>query len=330
LTSTNPFRRPLALLLAALLASTAQAVQNEYTLRASAMIPGARVLVDGVELKFSDESFVDPQPIEIRPEGAAGLIQAVLDVPDLGLTLVVNAAVLELQVREDGGLDVAIREWIESGGRLDVYHEQDSPAVRVLASGAEIGVGRGIVRLAARGEGLDVTAAQGQIAIQLPENRALQLTDGGENAVAIAAGGAADAARRVSDARVAVFADYQRLVQSSLLPDLVRVAEAVAEGDIEPPTRAAAVAAVAVAPLVQVREIVPRGGTVARVETGLQSALRSAPVQNLAESFIQGGEAALAVVGARLQRTRVVGAAGGARSPLSISPQVSRPFTIGR
>jgi hypothetical protein len=251
-------------------------------------------------------------------------------VPEAGVTLVASAATIQLNVREDGGLEIALNAWGEGSGWLDVYHDQDAPPVGLSVAGARVALPRGIVRMAAQGDAVVLWAASGQARVALADNREVALTGGAENALTVAGGAAVGPATRAANAEGAVFVAYQNVVQASLLPDLVRVAESVAEGDIEPPTRAAAVAAVAVAPAVTVREIVPRGGTVSRITTGLQGALRAAPIQNLAESFLSSGQAAQAVVGARLQRTRVVSDAGSARSPLAVSPEVTRPFSIGR
>ncbi len=151
----------------------------------------------------------------------------------------------------------------------------------------------------------------------------------GDNSVMVMADGTLSLAARVEQVAASMRLRRSSIVQRSLLPDLVRVAEEVTEGDIEPPTRGAQIPVAAVAPQVRIPEIVPRGTLASQVISGSQGFATRA-VQSTAESFIGSDSAALAVVGARLQRTRITGSiVAGARAPLSVNIELLRPFTIG-
>jgi hypothetical protein len=118
-------------------------------------------------------------------------------------------------------------------------------------------------------------------------------------------------------------------VQQSLLRDLVRVAESAAEGDIEPPARGSAVPIAAIATAVRVADIVPRGGGPTTFSgSSAQSSSVATQGGSTAEAFLTSGQAALAVVGARIQGTRIVGGTAG-RAPLGVNNQFRRRFTLG-
>ena len=152
----------------------------------------------------------------------------------------------------------------------------------------------------------------------------------GANGVIVAADGTLSPPQRVEGIAVTMASAQSVVIQRSLLPDMVRVAEEVAEGDIESPTRGAPTPVATVAPQVRIAEIVPRGSIAAQIIAGAQAVVQ-ASVPSTAESFLGSRSAALAVVGARLQRTRITGSPGAApQAPLSINTQLSRPFTIKR
>ena len=227
-----------------------------------------------------------------------------------------------------GGLEV---------GSFDVYYDDGGSApVAVSVGGATVLLQRGSLRAERTADGVQVSVGDGQAVVyggELPAGGVAALTDGvtldaaNGNSLTLAADGTLGDAVRIERVGASMLTLRSTIMQRSLLPDLVRVAEQVTEGDIEPPTRGAQIPAVAVAPQVRIPEIVPRGSLASQVISGSQG-FASGSVQATAETFIGSGSAALAVVGVRLQRTRITRsfAAGG---PLSISRELLRPFTIG-
>ncbi len=262
------------------------------------------------------------------PEGEPGERRGIFRVAAAGLTLVLDGVDVEIAPREDGGLRLKLIE--SSAGTLDIYHERETPTLLIEGTGFSIGLPRGALRIvrSAAGAAVEISASDGRASL-IPTGRdGLVLDAAGANRVSIAADGAAASPARAEGAAQAMASLRRGLVQRSLLPDLVRVAEAVAEGDIEPPTRGAAIAAAAVAPEVRISEIVPRGGTTSRLAAGGAQVGGAGAAASTAEAFIRTGQAALAVVGARLQRTRIIGATVG--RTLTVNPQLSRPFSLGR
>jgi hypothetical protein len=153
------------------------------------------------------------------------------------------------------------------------------------------------------------------------------LDAGGKNSAIVRAAALSEPARIEVGGEMA--ATRSRVVQQSLLRDLVRVAESAAEGDIEPPARGSAVPIAAIATAVRVVDIVPRGSGVTSFSGGTApSSGVAAQGGSTADAFLSSGQAALAVVGARIQSTRIVGGTAG-RAPLGVNNQFRRRFTLG-
>jgi hypothetical protein len=292
----------------------------------TARLPEAEVLIYDEEASLGVEQLIvadDPLPISFA--GEPGTRRAIFNLDGLAVTLVVNAVDIELMLRGDGGLDIAVTG-AEAGGWIDVYHMTGSPLTVLNLPHASIGLPKAVVRAEHLGDDVwKVTVVSGKVGIETDSDEAGAIDAG--NATTIGSDGGLTAATAVSGMLDQLSAAQSAIAQSSLLPDFVRVAEAVAEGDIEPPTRASRVVSQVVAPVVRVKEIVPRGGVATQVEGRAVASVAAAAAQSTAEAFFEG-DAALAVVGARLQRTRVIGTSGVGGRALRINPELTVPFLL--
>lgn len=303
------------------------------------------------------DSFYSDAPLLASVSRPGGGGAAILYVADAGLTIVIGGTTVVLRQNEEGGVDVLVQMPGELPGYVDLYHQADAPAVRVLpmagaleeALAADdfaerldqltrvmIGLKRGalrVLRTSAQGDA-SVAVAVGTAAVSGEANGGIMLDAAGKNRVLLTSAGAIGETDRLEGLLAQMHTDRSRVVQLSLLPEFVRVAEGVAEGDIEPPTRGSTVVAAAVTPPLRLREIVPRGGIVTRASVSTVGGAVARAVQSTAERFIgeRTGGAALAVVGGRVERTRITGTsgAGAQRPPLSISRDLSRRFFLGR
>lgn len=339
------WRRFVAAAVCALLTATVALAQDGATLKVTLTALGDQTVAtlgtqSPAERGASDVAAIDA-PLVFSLSAPAGVLpQAALRVTigELGdVVVLVESASLEFSVREDveGAMSIAF----DSGpsGKVDVYNALSAPAsLLVSVRGGSILLPRGNVRVRSVDAGVDVATSQGVVAVfggALPEEGVKSLSGGKSidassvNALMLRPDGSISEARS-EDLAADMIRRRSALVQRSLLPDLVKQAEAVAEGDIEPPTRGARLAA-AVALEIRVPEIVPRGGIVQAIVSGAVT-VAQAPARSTAEAFVGSGNAAEVVIGARLLRTRVVGAAPGSTSPLRISGDVRRPFTLGR
>lgn len=262
------------------------------------------------------------------PEGAPDRRGGLFRIGAAGVSFALEGSEVEVLLRGDGGLGMKMTLG-DGAGLIDVYHDRDTPTLLLEGPGFSLGMQRGAVRILrnAGAPATDVIVIEGRASLIPTGKSGLVLDAAATNRVSVGADGSASAPVRGDGAAAQMTQSRRSLVQSSLIPDLVRQAEAVAEGDIEPPSRGAAIAAVVVAPEVRISEIVPRGTTAARVVSGAQQVGAASAPTSTAEAFIRTGQAALAVVGARLQRTRIVGATG-AQVGLQASPEVSRPFNL--
>jgi hypothetical protein len=327
-----------------------------------------RVVALGEEsaLRFGDreaaqvgdsDSFYSDAPLLAGVSRPGGGGAAILYVADAGLTIVIGGSTVVLRQNEEGGVDVLIQMPGELPGYVDLYHQSDAPAVRALPMAGNleealaaddfaerldqltrvmIGLKRGalrVLRTSAAGDS-SVAVAAGSAAVSGEANGGIVLDAAGKNRVLLTAAGAIGQPDRLEGVPAQMQTDRSRIVQLSLLPEFVRVAEGVAEGDIEPPTRGSTVVAAAVTPPLRLREIVPRGGIVSRQSVSTVGGAVARAVQSTAERFIgeRTGGAALAVVGGRVERTRITGTSGAGvqRPPLSISRDLSRRFFLGR
>lgn len=298
---------------------------DEVSLFITAHAPGAQVRVWG-EPALAMEQFLYPDdtlPIELAGPPAAR--QAVLNADAVATTIVLNAVDVELALGADGGLSVAAAS-SEPGAWIDVYHGADAPQVELRVGAATVRVPRAAVRAEhLGGDAWRISVANGAASVVAADGAEVAVQAG--SAAEVDASGATGPAAPAALGLAQMTAAQSEITQASLLPDFVRVAEAVAEGDIEPPTRAARVEAAVVAPTVTIREVVPRGGTSLRVESRALVGVAGSRAQSTAEAFLASGEAALAVVGARLQRTRIIGAAAGGRA-LAINRELTPPFLL--
>jgi hypothetical protein len=286
----------------------------------------------------SEQPLFEDEALPVSVQGPQGRRQALLHVRSAGVSLLLDGLGVDLQARGDGGVSVRVNAGAR--GAVDVYHDRERPWTLITLPGAWIGLSRGAVRIrpAQAAGSFEIIVASGSAGVfagQAPAGEAaggqaqLVLDADGQNSVVLAADGTLSAPRRDDAIAAQLTADRRAVVQRSLLPELVRVAEAVAEGDIEPPTRGSRFAAVTVAPEVRIPEIVPRGGVAAILSAGART-VTVATVQSTAEAFLGSREAALAVVGARLERTRIIGNPATMRAPLSISRELRTPFLLGR
>ncbi|MBU0638381.1 MAG: hypothetical protein KKB50_05905 [Planctomycetes bacterium] len=282
-----------------------------------------QVRAGNMQFLYADETL----PVSLR--GRAGRRSAILNIATLETTLVLHEIELELSLRDDGGLTIAVPAG-EENGCLDVYHAADEPLTVLSLLGASVGLPRGALRVQRLpNEELDVRVGHGRASI-VSSGGELVLDADGMNAVTLRSDGTPGEPRRDDTVAALMAGGRSDIMQRSLLPDLVRVAEAVAEGDIEPPTRGARIAAVSVAPTVRLSEVVPRGGATVSISVGATGG-QAGTAASTADVFLGSGQAALAVVGARLERTRIIGNPGTtSRAPLSISGELRNPFTLGR
>ena len=288
----------------------------------------------------SEQPLFEDEALAVSVQGPQDLRQALLHVRSAGLSLLLDGLGVELQARADGGVSVRVSAAAGARGTLDVSHDRERPFTLIPLPGAWIGLSRGALRIRpgqAAGT-FEIIAASGRAGVfagpaptgEVAGRQAQLVLDAhGQNSVVLAADGTLSAPRRDDAIAAQLTADRRAVVQRSLLPELVRVAEAVAEGDIEPPTRGSRFAAVTVAPEVRIAEIVPRGGVAAILSAGART-ITVATAQSTAEAFLGSREAALAVVGARLERTRIIGNPATTRAPLSISRELRTPFLLGR
>lgn len=252
-------------------------------------------------------------------------------------TIFVESATIEIRERSDAAAEVNIAFEGGAAGTVDVYSALPEPAVLLITTaGGNVLLPRGNVRVKSSDGGIEISTSSGKAAVSggaLPDGgvKALaggqSLDAGAVNRIMLQAGGKLSEGKRVEDLSLAMARFRGGVVQRSLLPDLVKQAEAVAEGDIEPPTRGTKIAA-AIAIEIRIPEIVPRGGIVQAIVSGARSATTAA-ARSTAEAFAGSQNAAEALIGARLLRTRVVGAPAGSSVPLTISNQIRRPFTLG-
>lgn len=284
------------------------------------------------------EPLTADSPVPFMLTGAEGAAkQATLLLSGVGVAITVDSTSIEMQLRRDCAVGVRAFTDGGNGGWVDVYSSNNG-AVLLTFPGGNVVMKAGGVRLDRTERGVRVMVSGGQALVfggALPAEGVSELKNGtvlgGDqaNAVLVGPGGTLSAPEAAADAGATMRRATSLVVQQSMLPDLVRLAESVAEGDIEPPTRGTRVPVVSVAPEVRIPEIVPRGGVAGQLLAGTQAVV-SGSVRTTAETFFASGNAALAIVGARLERTRIVGTPTGIGAPLSISGQLTRPFTIGR
>lgn len=289
---------------------------------------GGVVLAGQIAEVFDDEQMAVAVTREDKPGAAAFYI------PEFAVTIVASGASFALKIADDhSSFDIFWSRDDTSWGWIDVYHNQSDPAVRVVINGAEVGLKRGAVRVgrASQTGDLEVLAGAGQAFVVTQTGDAATLSAGAENQLFISTDGRLSAPVRRENAPTEMANSRAEIVQLSLVPDFARIAESVAEGDIAPPTRGSRVPAVAVAPSVRIREIVPRGGVVTRATAVSVAGSFTRGAQSTAEQFIgqRTVGVALAVVGARFERTRVTGATG-VRPPLAINVEVRPRFLLGR
>lgn len=266
----------------------------------------------------------EPLRVEVKG-GAQDAREVMLRLDALATNLLAARTTVELEI--DNNRALLVRPQLGTNGLLDVYHDADSPPLTVLINDASVRIARGVVRIRAASDGqVEILCASGVAAIGAGAAK-IALESAGKNRVYLRGTSLSEAAR-VEVARD-VAATRSRIVQQSLLRDLVRVAESAAEGDIEPPARGSAVPIAAITTAVRVADIVPRGGGPTSFSgAAAQGSNVAGQGGSTAEAFLTSGQAALAVVGARIQATRVVGGAPG-RAPLGVNNQLRRRFTLG-
>lgn len=310
---------------------TAPAEPREVVAVVTAMGDGAEVRLGDVVAQRPGQNprLIEPEPIPVSVVARGVSEIAAIQISGADASLVLNHVELDLRVRADGGLSIKLNRPAQGEWWLDVYHGADSPVVQIELAEAVLSLPSGSVRISSDQGRIRVRVATGRLTGQSAAGQiALDATDRNETTISgdsFATAGRAEGT--IQDQSVA----RSSIVQRSLLPDLVRVAEAAAEGDIEPPTRGSTVQARAVAPEVRVAEIVPRGGVISTLVSGAgQSAVfaGSGGAATQAEALLSSGQAAQAVVGARLQRTRFTASRTG--TSFAISQQFSQFLVIGR
>jgi hypothetical protein len=266
----------------------------------------------------------EPLRVEVKG-GTKGAREVMLRIDALATNLLAAGTTIGLELGD--GRALTIHPQLGTDGLLDVYHDADSPPLTVQVGDTAIRVARGVVRVRAASDGqVEILCASGSAAIAAGAAK-IALESAGKNRVSVR-GTSLSEESRVEVARD-ITATRSRIVQQSLLRDLVRVAESAAEGDIEPPARGSAVPITAIAAAVRVADIVPRGGGPTSFSgAAAQGSNVAGQSASTAEAFLSSGQAALAVVGARIQATRVVGGAPG-RAPLGVNNQLRRRFTLG-
>jgi hypothetical protein len=277
---------------------------------------------------------VDAEPGEARQ---AILLIRQADVPVA--TITVDSARTELRTIEGAVMVVSALQDAAPGAVVDVRFVADGRTA-VVVPGAVVLMSRGALRAARTDAGIELRVGEGSAIVYAGEmpadgvaglagRQSLELAAGESNAITVGADGTLGAAKSIDDVQPEMADLASRVVQRSALPFLVSAAEEVTEGDIEPPTRDTGIPVATVAPEVRIPQIVPRGSLATQVITGSQS-FATTTVQATAESFIGSGQAALAVVGARFQRTRITATGrAGTGAPLSVNRELTRLFQIG-
>ncbi|MBI5864685.1 MAG: hypothetical protein HZB38_09280 [Planctomycetes bacterium] len=301
-----------------------QKTADEITVTVSALDPDAALSLGEEPVGVgSVAGLYVGEPLRAEFKGAAETRSAILRSTSLGLTMVIAGAATELELGEARRL--TIRADAKTPGTLDIA--SDGGAVVLEVGELRAAMERGQMRVAISPDAIVLTATAGAIAARTGSAAAVHLSAEQNNTAEFRAG-ALGAPKRSAAPPVA--ATRSRVVQRSLLRDLVRVAESAAEGDIEPPARGSAVPVLVAAPSLRVGDVVPRGGGVTTVTAaGAQSNAVAGAGVSTAETFLTSGQAALAVVGARIQATRIVGQPAGSSSPLGVNNQFRRRFTLG-
>jgi hypothetical protein len=306
----------LASLAAAALAQTPPAAEIVELLVAAVDEQGTFQVEGQPELVGVGRPLLPDAPIALscEPRGTGG---AVLSVPSCGVSITIAGAAAEVLL--DAQDRIVIRPAATPAGTIDVLVAAGG-RVRFAFGDAVIEMTSGAARLSASAEGWRFTLAAGKA-----EAGGTSLDAAGSNTLT-SSGGSLGAAQKSESPAAALLATRSKIVQRAMLPLFARMAEAVAEGDIEPPARGSATVAVTVAPEVKVGEIVPRGGTVAgQAGTTAVAAAGGARGASTAEQFIRSGSATLIIIGTRIERTRIIGAGIGGNTALQVSPRLSRP-----
>ncbi len=253
-------------------------------------------------------------------------------------TITLDSARAELRTINGAAMALTTLQEASPGAMVDVRYIGDGQTA-VAVPGAVVLLARGALRATRTDGGVELRVGEGSATVysgelpaggagELQGRQSVQLTAGGGNAVTVAADGTMTPAQAVEGIQPEMADFASGVVQRSALPFLVSAAEEVTEGDIEPPTRDTGIPVATVAPEVRIPQIVPRGSLATQVITGSQSFATTA-VQATAESFIGSGQAALAVVGARFQRTRITATGRTGSAPLSVNRELTRLFQIG-
>lgn len=307
-----------------------ETTQDALRLRVSALGDAETALRVNDEAAIAgDQVFLekgDSLDVSLEPTGQQ---TALLTLSPVSIGVGLSRAGFSLTRIEDGRISIRPAD-APPGAAIDIT-TLNTP-VLVLLGDARVSLTSGAMRVEYASDGWRLALASGQARLERDAVPAVELDARAANVVAVARNGAPGSTSRDEQFPVAWQSQRSAFVQRALLPDLVSVAEAIAEGDLEPPSRGSAVAAISVAPEVRITELVPRGGTAVTVTARTSVASAGGSVASTAESFLASREAALAVVGARLERTRIVfaGNTTGSRAPLAISPELGRPFTLGR
>lgn len=284
-----------------------------------------------------------PLPVAFKSDSPADRSRATLRVRESGTVVITDRVSLAFRWVEGALAGIAVHEPSLDGepspvgARVEIYQNVAAPSVTVVSvPGAQVVISRAALVVARESGGIRVVVFSGEAVVYpgaLPAGGVGALAKGvtlradGENSVLVTPD--VGVPGRVEAPAAAERLAAGTVVRESLVQELYSVAETVAEGDIQPPTRGAGIGPSAVAPFARIPEIVPRGTAATQVLAGAQTVVVSTAVST-AESFLAQGNAALAVVGARLERTRIIGNTSGlaAQGPLSISGNLQRPFTI--
>lgn len=284
-----------------------------------------------------------PLPVAFGGDSPPDRSRATLRVRESGTVVVTDRVSLAFRWVEGALAGIAVHEPTPDGdpspvgSRVELYQSLAAPAVTVVSlPGAQLVISSAALVISREEGGIRVLVMSGEAVVfpgALPAGGVSALAGGvtlraaGENSILVSPelGAAVQAEIPPASERLAA----GTVVRESLVQELYSVAETVAEGDIQPPTRGAGIGPSAVAPFARIPEIVPRGTAATQTLAGAQTVVVTTAVST-AESFLAQGNAALAVVGARLERTRIIGNTSGlaAQGPLSISGNLQRPFTI--
>lgn len=305
----------------------------------SVTLAGDPVSAKGKE-EFLDAGFWLDFSVRLR-DGASGdrPAQAVLSMSAIRTVIILDSAAVEIKQFKDFDAGISVFPGGQTSGIVDIYQQGELGAkILVIVPGAVAVLSGAAVRVAAVEGGVEIALGGGTATIysgELPADGIAALTNGvaldasGDNALVVGSDGTLSPPRPAEGVPQSMTGRRQSVIQRSLVPDMVKVSEAVGEGDIEPPTRGTRVAAASVAPPLQIPELVPRGSTATQVISGAQGQ-GATFVQSIASAFLGRGNVGLALVGVRLLDTRIIGGAGGSRAPLSINPQTRNRFTVGR